>query len=163
MDNLQVSQYLQNQLNRAPSLLKTYTQDEQGNKYLKRNMFIRVEKIINDFIAGQKEVRMVSIPGLRGVGKTTLLAQLFLQFFPRYSKDMLYISADQVVNELRADLYSVFEEYQKILGIPFEKLDRNLFIFIDEIHFDKKWTAVLKTIYDRSKRVFVVCTGSSAL
>ena len=163
MDNLQVSQYLQNQLNRAPSLLKTYTQDEQGNKYLKRNMFIRVEKIINDFIAGQKEVRMVSIPGLRGVGKTTLLAQLFLQFFPRYSKDMLYISADQVVNELRADLYSVFEEYQKILGIPFEKLDRNLFIFIDEIHFDKKLTAVLKTIYDRSKRVFVVCTGSSAL
>jgi len=163
MNNLQVNQYLQNQLNRAPSLLRTYTQDEQGNKYLTRNMFIRVEKLVNDFIAGQREVRMVSIPGLRGVGKTTLLAQLFLQFFPRYSKDMLYVSADQVVNELRADLYSVFEEYQKILGIPFEKLDRNLFIFIDEIHFDKKWTAVLKTIYDRSKKVFVICTGSSAL
>lgn len=163
MNNLQVNQYLQNQLNRAPALLKTYTQDEQGNEYLTRNMFIRVEKLINDFIAGQKEVRMVSIPGLRGVGKTTLLAQLFLQFFPRYSKDMLYISTDQVVNELRADLYSVFDEYQKILGIPFEKLDRNLFIFIDEIHFDKKWTAVLKTIYDRSKKVFVACTGSSAL
>lgn len=163
MNNLQVNQYLQNQLNRAPSLLKTYTQDEQGNKYLTRNMFIRVEKLINNFIAGQHEIRMVSIPGLRGVGKTTLLAQLFLQFFPRYSKDMLYISADQVINELGADLYSVFEEYQKILGIPFEKLDRNLFIFIDEIHFDKKWTAVLKTIYDRSKKIFVICTGSSAL
>lgn len=163
MNNLQINQYLQNQLSRAPALLKTYTQDEQGNKYLSRNMFIRVEKLINDFIAGQKEVRMVSIPGLRGVGKTTLLAQLFLKFSPRYFKDMLYISTDQVVNELRADLYSVFEEYQKILGVPFEKLDSNLFIFIDEIHFDKKWTAVLKTIYDRSKKVFVVCTGSSAL
>jgi len=163
MNNLQVNQYLQNQLSRAPSLLKTYTQDEQGNKYLSRNMFIRVEKLINDFIGGEKEIRMVSIPGLRGVGKTTLLAQLFLRFFPRYSKDMLYISADQVVNELGADLYSVVEEYQKILGVPFEKLNRNLFIFIDEIHFDEKWTAVLKTIYDRSKKVFVVCTGSSAL
>lgn len=163
MNNLQVNQYLQNQLNRAPSLLKTYTQDEQGNKYLTRNMFIRVEKLINDFIRGEKEVRMVSIPGLRGVGKTTLLAQLFLEFSPSYSKEMLYISADQVINELGADLYTVFEEYQKILGIAFEKLDHNLFIFIDEIHFDKKWTAVLKSIYDRSKRVFVVCTGSSAL
>src|SRR3990167_10545563 len=163
MNNLQVNQYLQNQLSRAPSLLKTYTQDEQGNKYLTRNMFIRVEKLMNDFISGEKEVRMVSIPGLRGVGKTTLLAQLFLEFFPRYSEDMLYISADQVVNELGADLYSVFEEYQKILGVPLERLDRNLFIFIDEIHFDKKWTAVLKTIYDRSKKVFLVCTGSSAL
>lgn len=163
MNNLQVNQYLQNQLNRAPSLLKTYTQDEQGNKYLTRNMFIRVEKLINDFIRGEKEVRMVSIPGLRGVGKTTLLAQLFLEFFPSYSKEMLYISADQVISELGADLYTVFEEYQKILGVAFEKLDHNLFIFIDEIHFDKKWTAVLKSIYDRSKRVFVVCTGSSAL
>src|SRR3990172_7276536 len=163
MNNIQLNQYLQNQLNRAPYLLKTYTQDEQGNTYLTRNMFIRVEKLINDFIAGQREVRMVGIPGLRGVGKTTLLAQLFLKFSPRYSKDMLYISTEQVVNELRADLYSVFEEYQKILGVPFEKLDRNLFIFIDEIHFDKKWTAVLKSIYDRSKKVFVVCTGSSAL
>jgi len=163
MNNLQINQYLQNQLNRAPALLKTYTQDEQGNKYLTRNMFIRVQKLINDFISGQKEVRMVSIPGLRGVGKTTLLAQLFLDFFSRYSKDMLYISADQVVNELGADLYTIFDEYQKILGVAFEKLDHNLFIFIDEIHFDKKWAAVLKTIYDRSKKVFVVCTGSSAL
>jgi len=122
----QVNQYLQNQLNRAPSLLRTYTQDKQGNKYLTRNMFIRVEKIIKDFIAGQREIR--------------------------------------VVNELGADLCSVFDEHQKILGVPFEKLDRNLFIFIDEIHFDKRWAVALKTIYDRSKRIFVVfCTGSSAL
>ena len=163
MNSPQVNQYLQNQINRAPSLLKTYTQDEQNNKYLTRNMFIRVEKLINDFVNGEKEIRMVSIPGLRGVGKTTLLAQLFLEFYPRHSKDMLYISADQIVNELRSDLYSIFEEYQNVLGIPFEKLDRNLFIFIDEIHFDKKWTAVLKSIYDRSKKIFVVCTGSSAL
>lgn len=163
MNNLQINQYLQNQLNRAPALLKTYTQDEQGNKFLTRNMFIRIEKLINDFINGEKEIRIVSIPGLRGVGKTTLLAQLFLNFFPRYLKGMLYISADQVVNELGADLYTVFEEYQKILGVAFEKLDHDLFIFIDEIHFDKKWTAVLKSVYDRSKKVFVVCTGSSAL
>ena len=163
MNNLQINQYLQNQLSRSLSLLKAYAQDEQDNKYLTRNMFIKVEKLMKDFIGGQKEIRMVSIPGLRGVGKTTLLAQLFLKFFPRHSKDMLYISADQIVNEFRSDLYSVFQEYQKILGTSFEKLDRDLFIFIDEIHFDKKWTSVLKTIYDKSKRVFVVCTGSSAL
>lgn len=163
MNDAQVNQYLQNQLSRAPSLLKTYTQDEQGNTYLTRNIFIRIEKLMNGFIGGERELRMVSIPGLRGVGKTTLLAQLFLRFSPQYSKDMLYISADQVINELGSDLYSVFEQYQQILGIPFEKLDRNVFIFIDEIHFDKKWTAVLKSIYDRSKRIFVICTGSSAL
>jgi len=144
-------------------LLRTYTQDEQGNKYLTRNMYIRVQKLINDFIAGEKEVRIVSVPGLRGVGKTTLLAQLYLTYFPRFAKDMLYVSADQVVNELGSDLYTVLEEYQKITGVAIEKLDHDVFLFIDEIHFDKKWTSVLKTLYDRSKRVFVVCTGSSAL
>jgi uncharacterized protein len=163
MNSLQINQYLQNQINRAPALLRAYAQDDQGSKYLPRNMFIRVEKTIKDFIEGQKEIRIVSIPGLRGVGKTTLLAQLFLNFFPRYSKDMLYISADQVVNELNSDLYSVFQEYQKIIGTSFEKLDHDLFIFIDEIHFDKKWASALKTIYDKSKKVFIVCTGSSAL
>lgn len=128
-----------------------------------RNIYLRIEKLIDDFIAGEKEIRIVSVPGLRGVGKTTLLAQIYLKFFPHYAKDMLYISADQVVNELNSDLYTVLEEYQKILGMSFEKLDRNIFIFIDEIHFDKKWTAVLKSLYDHSKKVFIVCTGSSAL
>lgn len=163
MNNLQINQYLQNQINRSPALLKTYAQDEQGNKYLARSMFIKVQKLMRDFIDGQREIRMVSIPGLRGVGKTTLLAQLFLEFFPSYPQRMLYISVDQVVNELRSDLYSVFQEYQKIIDTSFEKLDRDLFIFIDEIHFDNKWASVLKAIYDKSKRVFVVCTGSSAL
>lgn len=163
MNNNQVNRYLQNQLNRAPALLRTYTQDVQGNKYLTRTMYIRVQKLLNDFIAGEKEVRIVSIPGLRGVGKTTLLAQLYLAYFSRFSKDMLYVSADQVVNELGSDLYTVLEEYQKITGIAIEKLDHDVFLFIDEIHFDKKWTHVLKTLYDRSKRIFVVCTGSSAL
>lgn len=163
MSNLQINQYLQNQLSRAPFLLKTYTQNERGDKYLARNMFVRVEKLMNDFISGEKEIRIVSIPGLRGVGKTTLLAQLFLKFYPRFSKNMLYISTDQIINELGSDLYTVFDEYQNVLGVSFEKTDHDLFIFIDEIHFDKKWAAVLKSIYDRSKRVFIVCTGSSAL
>ena len=94
MNSLLINQYLQNQLSRSPALLKAYAQDEQGSKYLARNMFIRVEKLIKDFIEGQREIRIVSIPGLRGVGKTTLLAQLFLKFFPHHSGNMFYISAD---------------------------------------------------------------------
>ncbi|MDA2922586.1 ATP-binding protein [Patescibacteria group bacterium AH-259-L07] len=163
MDQLQINQYIQNQLSRAPYLLRSYTQDDTGNKYLSRNIYIKIKKFINDFSAGQKEIRIIAIPGLRGVGKTTLLAQLFLDLFPQYQKELLYISVDQIVNILRSDLYTVLEEYQKILGVSFEKLDKNIFIFIDEIHFDKNWPSVLKSIYDKSKNIFVVCTGSSAL
>ncbi|MBU0722287.1 ATP-binding protein [Patescibacteria group bacterium] len=163
MAQKQINQYIQNQLSRAPFLLRSLTHDGDGNPYLARNIFIQIEKYINDFIAGKKEVRIIGIPGLRGAGKTTLLAQLFFKLFPQHQRELLYISVDQIVNILRSDLYSALEEYQKILGESFERLDKNIFIFIDEIHFDKNWPSVLKSIYDKSKNVFVICTGSSAI
>lgn len=158
-----VNQYLQNQISRAPVLLQSYIQDEQGNKYLARNIFIRLQKIINDFLFKQQEIRIVAIPGLRGVGKTTLLAQLYMDLYSHQPRNLLYISVDQVVNVLGSDLNTVLEEYQRILGSSFEGLDHKIFIFIDEIHFDKKWPSILKMLYDKSKNVFIVCTESSAL
>ncbi|PIY80964.1 MAG: hypothetical protein COY80_00130 [Candidatus Pacebacteria bacterium CG_4_10_14_0_8_um_filter_42_14] len=163
MNNNQIHQYLQNQISRSPSLLRSYTEDARGNKYLTRDLYDRVKQLIDNFVAGEQEVRIVGIPGLRGVGKTTLLAQLYLANYLQNGKNILYISTDQIVNELGSDLLTVLEEYQKILDISFEKSKEDIFLFIDEIHFDKKWTSVLKTLYDHSKRVFVVCTGSSAL
>ncbi len=163
MTQNQINQYVQNQISRAPSLLKGYTQDDLGNKYISRDIYIRAKKYVSNFISGRKEIRMIVIPGLRGVGKTTLLAQLFLELFPKYQKDLLYLSVDQIVNILRSDLYTVLEEYQKVIGTSFEKLERNIFLFIDEIHFDENWPSVLKSIFDKSKNVFVICTGSSAL
>lgn len=161
--NNTISQYVQNQLSRAPILLQSYTQDERGNKYLTRNIFIRLQKLVRDFSERQQEIRIVAMPGLRGVGKTTLLAQLYMDLYAHQSKDLLYISVDQIVNVLNSDLNTVLEEYQRILGSSFEALNHKLFIFIDEIHFDKKWASILKMLHDRSKNVFVVCTGSSAL
>ena len=163
MDQIKVHQYVQNQLSRAPSLLKSYTQDELGHQYLTRNIFVSIKSIVNNFIRGQKEIRMIAMPGLRGVGKTTILAQLFLELFPKYHDRLFYISADQITNILGTNLETILEEYQNVLGTSFEKLDRNIFIFIDEIHYDKNWPSVLKSIYDKSKNVFVFCTGSSAL
>ena len=110
--NQTINQYVQNQLSRAPLLLQSYTQDEQGNKYLTRNAFIRLQKQIRDFFAGQQEIRIVAIPGLRGVGKTTLLAQLFMDLYAKQPRDLFYVSADQIVNVLNSDLNTVFEELQ---------------------------------------------------
>jgi len=158
-----VNQYVQNQISRASLSLQNYTNDEKGNKHLPRNAFIRLKKLIDDFKTGQQELRIVAIPGLRGVGKTTLLAQLFMKLYLHRPKDLFYISVDEIVNVLGSDLNTVLQEYQNILGNSFESIDRKLFIFIDEIHFDEKWASVLKMLYDKSKNVFVVCTGSSAL
>lgn len=158
-----IHEYLQNQLGRAKAFLDVYTKDKNGVPYEPRYLFHHLKKRINDFIDGETEIRIFGIPGLRGVGKTTLVAQLYQYLLSKYPKNLLFISGDQITNLLQSDLYTVLSEYEKTLGSAFESLSSPHFIFIDEIHYDSKWPHVLKWLYDRSKKVFVICTGSSAL
>jgi len=157
-----IKEYIQSQLSRAPLLLKSLVQDEQGKAYIQRRIILRIRKYVQDFIAGNRESRLIVIPGLRGVGKTTLLAQIYFELIEA-KKEVLYISVDEIVNLLGSDIYTSLKEYERLLGVSFEGLDRDVFLLIDEVHFDKKWQSVLKTIFDKSRRVFVICTGSSAL
>lgn len=157
--------YVQNQLVQAPFRLKSYTQDEQGKKYPQRHIYIKIDKYLRDFLhSPNARERWVIIPGLRGVGKTTILAQLFSNHIQESGeRRMLYISLDEVVNILGSSLKDVLAAYEKILGESFEKLTKPVFIFIDEAQYDPKWASVLKSVYDRSNKVFIACSGSSAV
>ncbi len=155
-------QYVNNQLIRATDRLKHYT--HVGNwAHPTRHGFIRIEKYIKIFLEGQRESRWIIIPGLRGVGKTTFLAQLFLRFKARVKKDhILYVSVDDIVTA-GITLNEVLFAYEKVLGQTFESLSEPVILLIDEVQQDPKWAAVLKSMYDRARNVFVVCTGSSAV
>jgi predicted AAA+ superfamily ATPase len=161
----EILKYVQNQLVQAPFRLQSYVQDEQGKKYPQRNIYIKVDKYLRDFLHNpEARDRWIIIPGLRGVGKTTILAQLFLNHCQEAGQNrMLYISLDEAVNVLGSSLKDVLSAYEKIIGESFEKLSKPLFIFIDEAQYDPKWASVLKSVYDRSNKVFVICSGSSAV
>lgn len=161
----EILKYLQNQFVQAPFRLRTYTQDEQGKKYPQRDIYPKIDKYLKDFLHNSEaRDRWIIIPGLRGVGKTTILAQLFLNHYQEIEPQrMLYISLDEVVNVLGSSLKDVLAAYERILGENFEKLTKPLFIFIDEAQYDPKWASVLKSVYDRSNKVFVICSGSSAV
>ncbi len=161
----EILKYVQNQLVQAPFRLKSYTQDEQGKKYPQRNIYIKVDKYFRDFLhIPSAQDRWIIIPGLRGVGKTTILAQLFLNHHQEVGEHrILYVSLDEVVNVLGSSLRDVLTAYEKIIGVSFEKLTEPVFIFIDEAQYDPKWASVLKSVYDRSNKVFVACSGSSAV
>lgn len=161
----EILKYLQNQFVQSPFRLRTYVQDEQGKKYPQRNIYIKIDKYLRDFLHNpEARDRWIIVPGLRGVGKTTILAQLFLNHYQETDPQrMLYISLDEVVNVLGSSLKDVLVAYEKILGESFEKLTKPIFIFIDEAQYDPKWASVLKSVYDRSNKVFVVCSGSSAV
>src|SRR3989339_1611658 len=142
-----------------------YVQNEQGKKYPQRNIYVKVDKYFRDFLHNPNaQDRWIIIPGLRGVGKTTILAQLFLNHYQEVGRlRMLYVSLDEVVNVLGSSLKDVLAAYERILGESFEKLTKPIFIFIDEAQYDPKWASVLKSVYDRSNKVFVICSGSSAV
>lgn len=162
--NQELSNYLQNQISRVGDRLSSYIKDKSEHFYPKRHIYIKLAKYVNDFISARSEQRLLIVPGLRGVGKTTVLAQLYANFFLKNSEyKSLFISLDEAVNLYQIGLQEVLDGYEYLLGESFEKQKKPVFLFIDEIQADPNWTAVLKSIYDRSRNVFILCTGSSAV
>jgi hypothetical protein len=160
----QILKYVQSQIAQAPSRLRGHITDPAGKTYPQRHIYKKLEKHLQDFVSGRSEQRWVVVPGLRGVGKTTVLSQLFLDLFSKYDPlRILYVSLDEVTGLLNSNLMETLEAYETILGQSFERLQEPVFIFIDEVQYDPKWGLALKSLYDRSKKVFICCTGSSAV
>ena len=157
-----ILKYLQEQIAQADFRAKAYVLDEQNNKNPRRNCYVKLNKYLNDFLNGQTEIRWLAVSGFRGVGKTTLLSQLYFETTrPEISK--LFLSVDQITQILGVSLIDVLTTYEELLGSVFERLEKPAILFLDEVQYDKNWAIALKTIFDRSKKVFIFATGSSAV
>ena len=163
MSNQELIEYVQTQIAQSSNRLSGYTKDPKGLELYKRSVYLVLEKYVKDFLKGTiTDPRILIMPGLRGTGKTTLLAQLFLNQLTS-GVEKIYISADEVVKRFDIGLWELLEHYEKIIGFRLEELKQPLILFFDEIHYDRKWASFLKSIYDRTKKVMVICTGSAAL
>ncbi|RME59105.1 MAG: ATP-binding protein [Candidatus Dadabacteria bacterium] len=162
MEVQELKGYISRQLIEQNKILRLSAYSKDGRKYLKRFFYYRLEKHIRRFLdAG--EPRWVIVPGLRGVGKTTILAQLYFSYKEKFKGRVLYVSLDEVVGKLRGDLYGVLDAYEELLGESFHSLTENVLLLVDEVHFDPTWQGALKSLYDKSRRVFIIATGSSAI
>lgn len=157
--------YIENQINNAIYTLDNYTKDNNGKSLSARNIVIEINNYINDFIENKEGERWVIIPGLRGVGKTTVLAQTYRSLIEKIDKKyLLYISMDEVVETLGLSLADLLEAYEYFLGEKLVKQKEKIFIFIDEVQSDKQWNNNIKTlIFNKTKNVFIISTGSSAV
>ena len=162
MTNKELQEYLQTQIVQSPKRLKGLTNDMQGKPLYKRNVFLVLQKYVTDFLQKGSEPRIVVMPGLRGTGKTTLLAQLFLSL-PNENITKLYLSVEEAIKRFDATLWDIMENYEALVGKHIEEIDAPLILFLDEIHYDEKWAFFLKSMYDKSRKVMIFCTGSSAL
>lgn len=139
-----------------------YVEDTPGKRRLGRNIFVKLSMHVKNFLLRKSSIRWIVMYGLRGAGKTTLLAQLYEDTHVE-QKRKLFLSVDQVTQIYGVSLKDLLDVYEEILGMSFEQLKEPVFLFLDEVQYDEKWGLLLKTVYDRSSKVFIVATGSSAL
>ncbi len=162
----EIVSYLLAKLAEAPLLAKEKTQ-ENGKKYKYRRAYFRVKKYIDEFLADKDNNRIVMLPGLRGVGKTTLLLQIYNYLISTKKlrqERVLYFSADELREYLGIKISELIRIYvEDILKTSLVNLNKRIFILIDEAHFDEEWSLASKIIYDQTKKVFLLLTGSSAL
>lgn len=157
-----IIKFLQDQISQADFRAEAYIFDENKKLRPKRNIYIKLHKYFTDFFEHRSTARWLILTGLRGAGKTTIMSQLY---YVEKKRDVrrLYLSVDHIVQILGVGLNDVLEAYEDLIGIAMERLDKPLYLFLDEIQYDEKWAITLKSLYDRSKNVFIFATGSSAL
>ena len=162
MKNKELQRYIQTQIAQAPKRLRGWANDMQGKPLFKRSVFLVLQKHLNDFLKNGTEPRIIVMPGLRGTGKTTLLAQLFLSLQDE-NITKFYLSVDEAARRFDVNLWDIVENYEELAGRRIEETDNPLIFFLDEIHYDEKWALFLKSMYDKSKKIMIFCTGSAAL
>ena len=164
MDKL--TEYVVEKLRVTPEYAKMYTK-EGGSDLPKRRFYFSLEKKCRQFMSGDESVRLVILSGLRGTGKTTAILQLYRYLTEKKNvpqNNVFYVPCDEIVGMIGVKLSDILTAYfNTVHGKSPEMLDENVYILIDEAHFDKTWQTTVKVLYDRSKRVFTVVTGSSSI
>lgn len=136
-------------LGKLPTLIRPY------NKLRKRYLYHQLKEKIDSYLSsGRGDTVIVS--GLRGTGKTTILAQLYFYGISKINpNEVIYLSLDEL-QLLGLDLLEVLDTYKRII-----KPERPI-LLLDEVQYEKNWDLKLKVIHDKMK-FLTIATGSSAV
>ena len=138
-----------------------------NQKFNPRQDYNTVKKYIDDFLDGKNVNRYLVLPGIRDVGKTTLLFQVYEYLFKEKNvppKNILYISCDRLKKFGDIDILETVSSYLNIFhNSIIETVREPIFLLIDEAQYDKDWALSGKIIFDASKNIFMIFSGSSAL
>ena len=160
--NQEVIQYLQQQIRTTDERLTRFTHGSSGVVYPSRFMFVKLKGYVDSFLQKTLENKMVIVPGFRGVGKTTLLAQICSKY-KKEGNEVLFLSVEDAKNLLDVGIAELMIAYESILGEELASVNKPIIIFLDEVQSDPKWAITLKSLFEKTSNVFFCCTGSSAV
>ncbi len=155
--------YLENTLVTKSIIESRLTHPITKLRYPKRSVYVLLKKYVDDFFKSGSEPRFISLVGLRGVGKTTLLWQTANYIYSNHHKEIYFFNVN-ILNSLGISLHIALEEFQRhVLKKRFNELSDPIILLFDEVHDDENWSKALKILYDEARTAFILCTGSSAL
>ncbi|OGF22044.1 hypothetical protein A2Y83_02590 [Candidatus Falkowbacteria bacterium RBG_13_39_14] len=106
----------------------------------------------------KKEI--ISVVGLRRVGKTVLLKQLIREKIKQVKPtNIFFLTFDEALFSAEIGLEDYINAYLEIVADSREKL----YIFLDEIQYAPKWQHIVKRYYDTEPDCKFIISGSSSL
>ncbi len=126
---------------------------------IERSIFKEILKLV-------EERETICLTGLRRVGKTTLMLQLVdhLVNCGVPPKRILYFSFDKPVFQNRDAIDGVISFYlENILKETLIGPGEKIYVFFDEIQKVNNWSEEIKNIYDKTRKIKFIISGSSAL
>jgi len=121
----------------------------------KRKLYYEILKYLD-------KKQIILIQGLRRTGKTTILFQIIQELLNKKisPENILYFSFDEIPHDIK----EVLETYQNfILKKTFEKVNKKIYIFFDEIQKVRDWENKLKILYDINPNLKFIVSGSSSI
>jgi hypothetical protein len=147
-------------------LMDSHIYDPSGKPYPARDDFnmlnARLERLLSGKLSENEKISILT--GLRGTGKSTLLAQLFGVASEKRIRT-LYVDAGRLILE-GFNLNDFLKKWENDAAFTSERPIRKTLLLIDEVHYDENWGLFLKSMFDRNKAntdLMIVATGSSAL
>ena len=139
----------------------------KNKKFNKRSDYDNIINYVDKFLNGENLNRFLVLPGLRDVGKTTILFQVYEYLLKEKSinpQNILYFSCDRLKRTGTVDIFEVINFYcETFHNSIIDTLSYPVFILIDEAQYDQEWALKGKLIFDSSKNIFMIFSGSSAL
>lgn len=157
--------YINNLLIQTPKLVEDRI--KKNNDYFNyRGDYFKLKKFIDAVLEGDSEDRYIIMPGLRGVGKTTIIFQIYNYLYNEcniHEKRLLYLDLGRAKDIPNFDLQQYLDFFIRQVNGANPVLDEPVFIFVDESQYSHDWSMNGKIIFDEQKKAFMIFTGSDAL
>lgn len=163
MDKKEIKLYLENLLKNIEKFIESKL-TTMGNDIKKREEYYVLKNSIELFLNDDETNRFFIMSGIRGIGKTTILYQLYDYLKSEKnvpSRNILYLNLNRLRDLGEYEICDFFNVYKNDFGF---KKDEKIVIFVDESQYLDNLNSVENWINsDENKNIFIIFAGSNVI